>query len=66
MFIRIPFQVQDYNKNMGGVDQNNMLISNYNSVRKSLKWTKKVPFHFIDEAILNAFILFNKANPGII
>ena len=49
---------------MGGVDQNNMLISNYTSVRKSLKWTTKVPFHFIEEAILNAFILFNKANPG--
>ena len=56
--------VQDYNKNIGGVDRNDSLISNYTSVRKSLKWTTKVAFHFIEEAILNVFILFNKANPG--
>ena len=49
---------------MGGVDRNDALISNYTSVRKSLKWATKVAFHFIEEAILNAFILFNKANPG--
>ena len=29
-----------------------------------MKWTTKVAFHFIEEAILNAFVLFNKANPG--
>ena len=56
--------VQDYNKNIGGVDRNDSLISNYTSVRKSLKWTTKVACHFIEEAILNVFILFNKANPG--
>ena len=53
---------QDFNKNMRGVDQNDAPIGN--SVRKSLKWTTKVAFHFIQEAILNAFILFNKSNPG--
>ena len=56
--------VQDYNKNMGGVDRNDALISNYTSVRKSLKWTTKAAFHFIEGDLLNAFILFNKANPG--
>ena len=56
--------VQDYNKNMGGVGRNDALIGNYNPVHKSLKWTKKVAFYFIEEALLNAFILFNKANPG--
>ena len=49
---------------MGGVDRNDALIGNYTSVNKSFKWTTKVAFHFIEEAILNAFILFNKANPG--
>ena len=48
--------VQDYNKNMGGVDWNHALIGNYTSVHKSLKWTTKVTFLFIEEAILNAFI----------
>ena len=56
--------VQDYNKNTGGVDRNDALIGNYTSVRKSLKWATKVAFHFIEEAILNAFILLKKANPG--
>ena len=55
--------VQDYNKNMVGVDRNDTLISNHTSVRKSLKRTTKVALHFIEEAILNTFILFNKANP---
>ena len=56
--------VQYYNKNMGGVDRNDALIGNYTSVRKSLKLTTKVAFRFIEEAILNTFILFNKANPA--
>ena len=49
---------------MGGVGRNDALIGNFTSVHKSFKWTTKVAFHFIEEAILNAFILFNKANPG--
>ena len=49
---------------MRGVDQKDALIGNSTSVSKSLKWTTKVGFHFIEKAILNAFILFNKANPG--
>ena len=49
---------------MRGVDRNDALIGNYTSVRKSLKWATKVAFHFIEEAILNAFILLKKANPG--
>ena len=56
--------VQDYNKNMGGVDRNDGLIGNCTSVRKSLKWATKVAFHFIEEAILNPLILLIKANPG--
>ena len=45
-------------------DKYDALICNYTSVRKSLKWTANVAFPFIEEAILNAFILFNKANIG--
>ena len=49
--------VNDYNKYMGGVDCNDALIGNYTSVRKTYKWTMKVVFHFVEEAVLNAFIL---------
>ena len=45
---------------MGGVDRNDALIGNYSSVRKTLKWTVKVVFHFIEEAFLNAYILNEK------
>ena len=27
-----------------------------------MKWTTKVAFHLIEEAVLNSFILFNKVN----
>ena len=52
--------VNDYNKFMGGVDRNDALIGNYSSVRKTLKRTVKVVFHFIEVALLNAYILNEK------
>ena len=45
---------------MGGVDRNDALIGNYSSVRKTLKRTVKVVFHFIEVALLNAYILNEK------
>lgn len=53
--------VHDYNRYMGGADRNDEMIANYISVRKSTKWTKKVAFHFIEEAVLNAYLLNKKA-----
>ena len=54
--------VHDYNRYMGGVDRNYEMLANYISVRKSMKWTKKVAFHFIEEAVLNAFLLNKKTD----
>ena len=36
----------------------------YTSLRKTYEWTIKVTIHFIEEAVLNAFILYNKQFPG--
>ncbi|KAL8605573.1 hypothetical protein ACOMHN_031510 [Nucella lapillus] len=36
-----------YNCNMGGVDKQDQLIHPYDCTRKSLKWTKKLFFHFL-------------------
>ena len=36
------------------------MIGNYSSVRKSMNCTTKVAFHFIEEVVLNSFILFDK------
>ena len=38
------------------------MLANYISVRKSMKWTKKVAFHFIEEAVLNAYLLNKKSD----
>ena len=56
--------VNDYNKYMGGVDRNDALIGNYTNVRKTYKWAIKVVIHFIDEAVLNVFTLYNKQFTG--
>ena len=59
-----PMLVQDYNKYMGGIDPNDAMLGNYSSVRKSMKWTTKVAFHFMEESTLNAFYLFDKVVGG--
>ena len=54
--------VNNYNTNMGGVDRNDALIGNCTCVRKSFKWTVKVAMHYVEEAVLNSFILYDKIN----
>ena len=50
--------IVDYNRNMGFVDKNDQMLASHTCVRKSVKWTIKVAFHFFEEAIFNSFILF--------
>ena len=49
---------------MGGVDPNDALLGNYTCIRKSCKWTVKVAIHFVEEAVLNSFVLYDKINPN--
>jgi hypothetical protein len=56
--IKKPECVVDYNQNMGAVDKTYMQISFVESVRKTVKWYKKLFFHLMDLSILNAYILF--------
>ena len=49
---------------MGGVDRNDALIGNYTCICKSFKWTVKVAIHYVEEAVLNSFILYDKINPN--
>ena len=51
---------QDYNKYMGGVGENDVIIGTYSSCCKTFKWTTSVVIHVIEKAMLNAFILYNK------
>ena len=59
-----PSVIHSYNKHMGGMDRNDELIGVYWSLRKTMKWYKKVAVHFIEEAVLNAHIVYQKSNPN--
>jgi hypothetical protein len=56
--VRKPKCVVDYNNCMGSVDRTDMLLSSIESIRKTLKWYKKLFFHILDLSILNAHSLY--------
>lgn len=51
-----PNIVAMYNKNMGGVDKVDFLLSLYRITIRSKKWTLKMFDHFIDMAICNSWL----------
>ena len=52
--ISCPTVVQEYNKNMGGVDLSDMLIALYRTTIKIKQWYLKVLFHCVDISKVNA------------
>ena len=52
-----PPAVIEYRKFMGGVDTHDQLLANTPSLRKSRKWYHPIVFHYLDSAIVNAWIL---------
>ncbi|KAK9680736.1 Transposase IS4 [Popillia japonica] len=60
--IQKPDAVCDCNIYMGGVDKTDMLLSSTESVRKTVKWYKKVFFHIVDLCVLNSYAVYKMKN----
>lgn len=58
--IRTLQLVDDCNNYTGGVDRDDEMICTYSCMQKSMKWTTKLAFHFMEEGLLNAHILHAK------
>lgn len=52
----------EYSSLTKAVIKNNDTINSYSSVRGSHKWTTKVVLQYIEEAIMNAYIVYTKLN----
>ena len=50
----------DYTKNMAGVDHSDQMIAYAPLHRKTIKWWKKLSFHLITLAMVQAHCLYNK------
>ena len=55
-----PQIIFEYTKNMSGVDLSDQYMAFHMSMRKSMKWWRKLFFHIMNMILLNAYILNTK------
>lgn len=55
-----PLPIAKYNKFMSGIDRMDQMVSYYTSVRKTLRWYKKVGIHIFQLLLYNSYMLYNK------
>ena len=53
-----PKMIVEYNKHMGAVNKCDMQLSFTETIRKCMKWYKKLFAHFVDLTVYNAHILY--------
>lgn len=57
-FRKKPSSIVEYNEKMGAIDRSDMMLSNVECMRKSIKWYRKLFFHTVDLCLLNAHALY--------
>jgi len=60
VIIECPEIINLYNKNMGGVDKHDQLVSYYRTFIKSKKWTLRMMFHIFDMAVVNCWLEYKR------
>lgn len=65
IFVEQPEVITKYNRNMGGVDKMDFLLSLYRIKIKSRKWTLRALFHFVDIAVCNAWLEYIQDHPDM-
>ena len=55
-----PVAIHQYTQNMAGVDISDQYMSFHVALHKSMKWSQKLFFHFLNMVILNAYLLNKK------
>ncbi|XP_068085866.1 piggyBac transposable element-derived protein 4-like, partial [Anabrus simplex] len=55
---RKPNVILDYNRYMGGIDTNDMMVYFYLDERRTLKFWKNVAFNIILRMVLNAYLMY--------
>jgi len=59
--VQKPKCIVEYNRHMGGVDLSDQMVSYYSFSHRTVKWWRRVFFHLIDTAIVNAYILYSES-----
>jgi hypothetical protein len=59
--IPCPNIITAYNKSMGGVDRCDMMLALYRMKMKGNKWYRRLFFHFVDLALINAWTLLRQS-----
>ena len=57
VYIKRPAVVGAYNKGMGGVDNTDQKMAFYRIDTKTIKWYKRMAYHFVDLTLVNSYIL---------
>ena len=58
--VQKPKVIHNYNQKMGGVNKNDAMIGNYSCIRKTYKRYMIFFLHFLEDALYNAFVVYNK------